>query len=235
MRRGALLVLGLVTSSVLTGCGFLEELAHPPVTPVAAPVSTTPRPTPTPPPATPVLTAQLLDDRQLPGGPFRGSLLVDAHPVTAGLPPLDVTFPTDCGLEEATTRHLAVDLTFTDRPGAVTVVSAGVSVSGPAVDAGVVGLFVESSDSDVWYCRDGDRTPSADHLVLGATEATTVTAYLVVGPDAPDDALTGLTVALTDLRDPVAGGSGRDGPWTVVGGPASSCLDAPGGLCVSVG
>ena len=234
MRRGARLVTGLAAVSVLSGCGFLEELAHPPVTPVAV-ESTTPRATPTPPPATPVLTVQLRGDRELPGGPFGGTLLVDAHPVAAGLPPLDVTFPVDCGLDEATTRHLAVDLTFAARSAGVTVVSAGISVSGPAVDAGVVGLFVDSSDSDVRYCRDGDRTPSVDHLVLGATGATTVAAYLVVGPDAPDDALTGLTVALTDLHDPVAGGSNRDGPWTVVGGPASSCLDAPGGLCVSVG
>lgn len=235
MRRVARVVVGLGAVSVLAGCGFLEELAHPPVAPLT-PVSTAPPPTPspTPPPATPVLTVQLVGDQDLAIGPLRGALLVDAHPVAAGLPPLANGFRTTCGLDEATTRYQAVDLTFATGSTS-TVVSTGLSVSGPAVDAGVVGLFTDSTSSDVRYCEDGDRTPSTDHLVLGSSGRPTVTTYLVVGPDAPDDALTGLTVALTDLHDPVAGGTGRDGPWTVVGGPASSCLDAPGGLCVSVG
>ena len=228
------LVVGLLTMSAVAGCGFLQEMADPPATPPPPLVAPTPTPTPTPPPASPVLTAQLLDDRALPGGPFRGDLRVAAHPVAAGLPRFDTDFPLDCGYD-ATARHLAVDLTFTNRSTAVAVVSADISVTGPGVDADVVGLFVGSTDPSVRYCQDGDRTPAADHLVLGANGPTTVTAHLIAGAGAPDDALAGLTVALTDLRDPVAGGSNEDGPWAVTRGPLSSCLEDPGGLCVSVG
>ena len=229
------MVVGLGMRSALAGCGFLDELAAPPATPPAPLAAPTPTPTPTPPPASPVLATQLLDDRDLPGGPFRGNLQVAAHPVAAGLPRLNWEFPADCGYDAATARHLAVDLTFTNRSNAVAVVSAAVSVTGPGVDADVVGLFVDSTDTSVRYCQDGDRTPAGDHLVLGANGPTTVTAHLVAGAGAPEDAFAGLTVALTDLRDPVAGGAGIDGPWAVARGPLSSCLPGPGGLCVSVG
>jgi hypothetical protein len=234
MRTGVVgLVIGLVTVAALSGCGFLQEMADPPVTP--PPPLVAPTPEATPPPASPVLTAQLLDDRTLPGGPFRGDLRVAAHPVAAGLPRLDSSFPADCGYDAATARHLAVDLTFTNRSTATAVVSAAISVTGPGVDADAVGLFVDSTDPDVRYCQDGDRTPSVDHLVLGANGPTVVSVELLVGAGAPDDALTGLTVALTDLRDPVAGGSNQEGAWAVSRGPLTSCLDGPGGLCVSVG
>ena len=235
MRNGAAgLVVGLVMLSALSGCGFLQEMADPPVTSPPPPVAPTATPTVTPPPAVPVLTAQLLDDRALPGGPFRGDLRVAAHPVAAGEPPLPYGFAADCGYDD-TARYLAVDLSFTNRSTGSSVVSAGISVTGPGVDAGVVGLFVDSSDANVRYCADGDPTPAVDHLVLGMNGPTAVAAHLVVGAGAPDDALAGLTVALTDLRDPVAGGTGREGPWSVSRGPVTSCLDGPGGLCVSVG
>ena len=115
-RAGMLLLVGS-----LAGCGFLNELADPPVT--------TEQPPPSPPvtvPAVPdeprvIASAALNDDRELPGGPCRATVQVSTHPVATGLPALGHRFGTDCGFaDDATTRYLAVDLTFTNRSGAVT-------------------------------------------------------------------------------------------------------------------
>ncbi|MFQ1000675.1 hypothetical protein [Modestobacter sp. SSW1-42] len=238
MRRGVRQVTaGLVALTALTGCGFLEELADPPPAPVAtaAPASASASPSPVAQPPRVVLATQLSHDAAVPGGPYRGALQVSAHPVSAGLPQLGNGFAADCGLDAATARHLDLDLTFTNRSGATSVVATRISVSGPAVDADVLALVVESSAVDVRYCQDGDRTPEADRLVLGASgTVTTVTAHLVVGPDAPEDAFAGLTVELAGLHDTSAGGSGVDTPWEVARAPLTSCLDGPGGICVSV-
>lgn len=227
---------GLVALTVLTACGFLGELAHPPVTTATAPVPTRASLTPVAPPPRVVLATHLPHDATVPGGPYRGTLQVTAHPVAAWLPRLGIGSAADCGLDPATARHLDLDLTSTNRSGATSVVAADIAVSGPAVDADVLALVVESSSAGVRYCQDGDRTPATDRLVLGAAgTVTTVTAHLVAGPDAPPDAFDGLTVELTGLHDTSAGGSGVDTPWVVARAPLSSCPDGPGGLCVSVG
>ena len=61
-----------------------------------------------------------------------------------------------------------------------------------------------------------------------------MTAYLVAGAGAPQDVFTGLTAELAELHDTTAGGSGDDTAWSVARAPLTSCLDGPGGLCISV-
>ena len=228
--RGAVLVV-LLTG--LTGCGFLAAMADPPVTP---PPSASVPPTPVEAPAEPrvVVAAQLADDRELPGSPFRSAVTVAVHPVASGLPGL-VGFGTDCGYaDDGTTRQLAVDLTVANQSGSVANVAADVSLAGPTADA--VGVFVESGTPGVRWCQDGDRTPTADHLVVdgGVGDVRTTTIYVVAGPDAPADPFAGLTLELTGLQNTAYSYPElvTVGTWTASTG---SCPDQPDSLCAPLG
>jgi hypothetical protein len=119
LRRG-----GAAAGRLPRRCGFLNELADPPVTTEQPPPSATATVTAVPDEPRAVAAATLTDDRELPGGPFRATVQVSTHPVATGMPALGHGFGADCGFaDDATTRYLAVDLTFTNRSGAVANVS----------------------------------------------------------------------------------------------------------------
>jgi len=231
MARGAVL---LATLTSLTACGFLAEVADPPAsTQPSASAAVTTAAVPDGPRV--VAAAQLADDRVLPGSPFRVSVELATHPVVAGLPRLPPSFGADCGYaNDGTTRYLAVDLTVGNRSGSVVNVAADVSLSGPSVEA--VGLFIESGLPGVRYCQDGDRTPTADHLVVdgGVGDVRTTTVYLVAGPDAPADPFTGLTLELTGLQNTAYSYPElvTVGTWTASTG---TCPDQPDSICVALG
>ncbi|WP_299954655.1 hypothetical protein [uncultured Modestobacter sp.] len=233
-RIGSTALVALVS---LSGCGFLDEPARPSADAplVSASVAA--------PPAGPqvLVTTSLTDDESdLPFAPFHADLEVAVHPEVAGWPQLGPHWPADCGHgAEETMRYLAVDLELVDRSEQQIALAAGVSLTsapGAGTDAAAVGVFVESGDPDTRYCEGGERTPAVDHLlVLGAPgEPVTVTVFLVAGAEAPTDALTGLTLAVTELRNRSYGPS-RDTAWLVDGAPVHACGEEPGGLCVDIG
>jgi hypothetical protein len=229
MRRdGVRLVIGLVALSSLAGCGLLDAMAHPPSTPAPLP-SATARTTAQPAPPRTVVTAELSDDRRLPGSPFRVTMTVRVHPVAAGLPPLP-GMRSDCGYDPATSRYTAVDLGFLNRSGSVVAVAADLSLAGLPAGA-AVGLFTESG-GDVRYCQDGDRVPTTDSVVIdgGVGEERTVTTYLVTDAAATDDPARSATLALTRLRNTAYAPPQVTtvGTWTASSG---ACPSAPDSLC----
>lgn len=232
---------------LLSGCsawGFVEDLAEPDPVAVTTPAARTP-PAPVPQPRV-VAEAHLIDDRG-PPGPFRADLVLTVHPVAAGLPPLPVSFASDCGITDpAAVRYLAVDVDYRNPSPAASSLSAGVALRatpGTAGRTGAPGLFLESGDPAVRYCQDGDPAPTNDRFAMSAGAGDTVGFRIyVVAPPAPGSAaaeLPGdLELAFTGFGNPLYAQAGDDTAtrYQVVsmqGG--NTCSEDANSICAALG
>ena len=243
LRRLASLGAVATVGAALSACGFLEDLSDPdePADRSALP-SVTQQAAPPPPPAEPrvVAAVSIRDGRAVGGGPWDAGITVTAHPVLAGIPAeLGHSFGADCGRAEQQARYVAIDITFDNRGGSVASLAADLSVvDGPGAGdrAGEVGLFIESSDPAVRYCRDGDTTPSTDHFDLAHR---TFTAFLLTDAAAqPDEPLDDLVLRLTDLRNTAYSAPElvTVGEWAVQGlAVGAACPDEPDSVCAPLG
>lgn len=235
MRASRWTVWGAATVVVLagvSGCGFMDALAHPQA-PVPQPVATaTPAPTPEPPPV-------IVDgDLQTPGGGAGGHLVVTLGKARTGLqPPLSEAGA--CHFDPNALQYLPVEFA-SDAPGLAAHVEV---VTGPdtPTDFGDVGIFVESNDGDQVYCADSPPWPTRDRY-FNQAGARAITAWVVlqraVTPATPagrPEVFPTLQLRISDLRQ-------LSDPTTVqrrlvpgalgVGAP---CADDARAICVPLG
>ena len=180
-RRLPLAFVGLLLATT-SGCGFLDDLAHPDArSTVVEPARVSVVPTVDP--GAPVVVAE--GDLLLTGGGPLGHLVVTQGPVRTGLVPPVPGFPDDCPVDGPSLQYVALDFTYTTandhgtpRPG----LAAHVTVErGPATpgDAGDVGVFADSNGDPGPYCSNHPPLPTTDTF-WNQTGAATVTVFVVV-------------------------------------------------------
>ena len=153
LRRA--LVAAAVVLPVLSGCGFLDAMAHPEEqerstaeSPTTVP---TPAATPTPEPG-PVVVADVVVDGA-------GSLTVSVGPVVTGLVLPFSEFFEDCPVHGPSLQYVPVEFALPDGlAGHLTV------TPGPATpaDIGDVGVFFEPSIGEDAYCQGYPPLPTTD-------------------------------------------------------------------------
>ena len=233
---GALLVL-----AATSGCGFMNDLAHPeaPDATVAAegtpadggvlPAGAVPAPeTPT------VIAAGALTTA---AGTEAGYVTVTVGPVVNGLAP-PVPNLTACPMDAPSLQYVPVDFAFTASGFA-----AHVAISrGPATPADVadVGIFAESADGNETYCDDAPPLPSRDRF-FNQMGAATITVYVALDqavtpatPDGRSEVFPTLQLRISDLRQ-FEGPSRVHGLGVGVLTVGATCADDPDAICVPLG
>jgi hypothetical protein len=238
--RTALLGIVLGTTS---GCGFLNDLAHPDAQAVAAEPSAIPAvpAVVTPDADAPVVIAE--GDLLLTGGGALGHLVVTQGPVRTGLVPPVPLFAEGCPVDGPSLQYVAVDFTYTttnDHDAPQPGLAAHVRVDrGPATpaDVGDVGIVADSSGDPGPYCAEYPPLPTTDRF-WNQTGATTVTVYVIVNqavtpafPDGRGDVFPTLELEISELRWFRDTGSVRT---LRVGGMSvgAACADDPAAICV---
>jgi hypothetical protein len=233
-RRGAATAAALALTVLVSGCGFVNALAHPATTadvgsgpaPGSAPASASP---------SPVIAAAADLAGSLDGRP--ASLRVAVAGAKTGVPP--ELPPAACRLAPDATEYAAVSVIFTSRslPTKQTGVSSNLRLDLSV--AGTNGLGV--------IAIDGPATPCADTSGLSATttlqtedladEHQTVTVYVVArtSRDTPDP-LRGVTLQLSNPRHHPDDIDSRAWTWNLSQvTTGSTCPADPNSLCVSMG
>ena len=232
-RRLRVALLGIVLGTT-SGCGFLNDLAHPEAQAVG--------PEPSASPAVPaVVIAE--GDLLLTGGGALGHLVVTQSPVRTGLVPPVPLVSESCPVDGPSLQYVAVDFTYTttnDHDAPQPGLAAHVSVDrGPATPADVedVGIFADSSGDPGPYCADYPPLPTRDKF-WNQMGAATVTVYVVVDravtpafPDGRADVFPTLELEISGLRwfrDPGSVRTLRVGEMSV----GAACADDPAAICV---
>jgi len=232
-RRWA--VCGAATVMVLagvSGCGFMNSLAHPPA-PEPEPMATaSPAPTPEPPPV-------IVDgDLRTAGGGEAGRLVVTLGNARTGLVP-PVSDARACNFDPNALQYLPVELA-SEVPGLAAHVEVSTGPDTPT-DLGDVGIFVESNAGDQVYCAHSPPWPTRDEF-FNQAGARAITAWVVleraVTPQTPDgrpEVFPTVQLRISDLRQ-------LDDPWTlrrrlVPGalGVGAACADDARAICVPLG
>jgi hypothetical protein len=198
-RRGATAAAALALTVLVSGCGFVNALAHPATTadvgsgpaPANAPASASP---------SPVIAAAADLAGSLDGRP--ASLRVAAAGAKRGVPP--GLPPVDCRLTPDATEYAEVSVIFTNRslPTKQTGVSSNLRLDLSVAGTNALGVIaIESGPTTP--CDDTSGLPSTTTLQTQnlADEHQTITVYVVArtSPDTPDP-LRGVTLRLSNPR-----------------------------------
>jgi hypothetical protein len=251
-RRGAAALLGVsLVAGATSGCGFMNDLAHPDAAPPAAPATTVPSPAP-PSSAVPVDDAPDPDEpRVIAQGELLGSgdgtsghLVVTQGPVRTGLVPPVPGFSFTCPVEGPSLQYVAVDFAYaptaaprsSPRAGLAAHVSVDTGAGTPA-DVGDVGVFADSGGDPGPYCADYPPLPTTDTF-WNQMGAATVTVFVVLDqavtpafPVGRSDVFPTLQLRISELRwfsDPQAQRSLTVGGMSV----GAACADDPDAICV---
>lgn len=240
LRRGAAVSLALVLTALVSGCGFVNALAHP--APVSDPSSvgavgstTTADPSPAPVPV-PVAAADLVASSK--GRP--ASLAVAVSPPHPGVPEFQTQnglLTDDCHLSADAVEYETLTVGFTDRGPADTkqddeASNLRVDIVAPATSG--IGVFVQ--DSAGLYCQGAATMPAQTTLqtqdMAGEHQAYTV--YVVARTiPATADPLRGVTLELRNLRRDPDDANRHPRTWHVQRvTTGSACPGEPDSLCV---
>jgi hypothetical protein len=237
-RRGAAGAWALALTVPLSGCGFVNALAHPPTAPsptsaATADSSTTSSPSAAP---VPVAAADLVASSN--GRP--ASLAVAVSPPHPGVPPLTTQnglLTDDCHLAADAAEYETLTVGFTDRGPADTKQDDEAPNLRVDVDAPIgsgIGVFVE--DAAGTYCQGAATMPTQTTMqtqdLAGEHQAFTVYVVARTSPATPDP-LHALTVQLRNLRRHPDDINPHSWTWKVRRvTTGSACPGEPDSLCV---
>jgi len=228
---------------VLTGCGFLDAMAHPEeqaqrTTETAA---STPPASPTRDPDRPVVVAQA--DLAAAGGGDGGALTISVGPVVTGLVLPFLEFFEDCPVEGPSLQYVPVVFEYSVPRASDAGLAGHLTVTpGPATpaDIGDVGVFFNPSPGHDEYCQAYPPLPATD--TFWARGVSRVTGYVVLDEAVTAAAPQGRAAVFPTLparidtlrvKDVGTGAEQRLTLGTVrVGTP---CGDDPSALCVRLG
>jgi hypothetical protein len=237
VRRRWGVVAALVVLFGTSGCGFVNDLAHPEA--AGATVETSPPAEVVPAVGTPVSAGPrvIVDGALTTTAGDAGHLTVTVGRVRTGLVP-PVPHIADCPMDGPSLQYVAVGFT-SSAPG----LAAHVAISrGPATPADVVdvGVFAESGNGLETYCDDAPPLPTWDKF-WNQMGAETVSVYVVLDqavtaatPDGRSEVFPTMQLRISDLRL-ISDRSDVRGLGVGQLSVGAACADAPDAICVPLG